>query len=173
MISNFNKMVRLKSIYWVCFVAVMGFGCSPKIGSYTGQKVFKTPNGVPDYADLNYWAAHPNKWDPSDTIPKLLRGTPKEKEADVFFIHPTTYTGEMPQGKPNADIDDSTLNYKTDYSPMLYQASAFNERARVFAPRYRQAHYFAFVTPNKADKDAALQIAYSDVKNRSLVQDCR
>ena len=36
-------------------------------------------------------------------------------------------------------LNDQSLNAKTDYSTILYQASAFNEY-RVFAPRYRQAH---------------------------------
>ncbi|MFN5054951.1 MAG: DUF3089 domain-containing protein [Bacteroidota bacterium] len=157
-------MVRLKSFYWVFLIVLLGVACSPKISSYTGKQVFKTANGVPDYADLNYWSAHPNKWDPSDTIPKLLRGNPKEKDVDVFYIHPTTYTGEMPEGKPNAEIDDSTLNYKTDYSPMLYQASVFNERARVFAPRYRQAHIKMYGEQDSVKLHRAFNLAYDDVK---------
>lgn len=164
MISNFNKMIHFKGIYGVYCVVSLFISCSPKISSYKGEKGFKTSNGVPDYADLNFWAAHPNKWDPSDTIPKLLRGNPKEKEVDVFYVHPTTYTGEMPEGKPNADIDDSTLNYKTDYSPMLYQASAFNERARVFAPRYRQAHIKMYGEPDSIKLHRAFNLAYEDVK---------
>lgn len=70
----------------------------------------------------------------------------------------------MPEGKPNAEIDDSTLNYKTDYSPMLYQASVFNERARVFAPRYRQAHIKMYGEQDSVKLHRAFNLAYDDVK---------
>ena len=135
--NNWNKTLVLFLLFatWL-FVA----SCSNKITSYTGVAAFKSTNGVPDYSNLDYWAAHPDKWDPSDTVPKPLVTNPMEKVADVFFLHPTTLTGERTNGVTNAQIDDSLLNYKTDYSPILYQASVFNERARIFAPRYRQAH---------------------------------
>ena len=162
---NFNKMIpkiRIESLWVMVMIAV---SCSPKIGSYSGGQVFKSVNGTPDYSKLEYWAAHPDKWDPSDTIPLPLKNNVQEKEVDVFFIHPTTYTGTMPEGKPNASIDDSTLNYKTDYSPIMYQASAFNERARVFAPRYRQAHIQMYQEKDTAKLFSAFNLAYEDVKN--------
>ena len=56
------------------------------------------------------------------------------------------------------------LNKKVDESTILNQASIFNGAGRIYAPRYRQAHYFAFVTPFKEDKEAALNLAYNDVK---------
>ena len=47
---------------------------------------------VPDYSNLQYWAAHPEKNDPSDSVPAPLKAsyTPSAN-ADVFFVHPTTY----------------------------------------------------------------------------------
>jgi hypothetical protein len=56
------------------------------------------------------------------------------------------------------------LNKKVDESTILNQASIFNGAGRIYAPRYRQAHYFAFVTPFKEDKEAALNLVYNDVK---------
>jgi hypothetical protein len=161
---KFNKMYSIRGMYWMLFIVIGAVACSPKISSYSGEKVFKSLNGEPDYSKIEYWAAHPNKWDPSDTIPLPLKGQAKEKEVDVFFLHPTTYTGEMPDGKPNADIDDPNLNYKTDYSPILYQASAFNERARIFAPRYRQAHIKMYGEQDSLKLYHAFMLAYNDIK---------
>ncbi|MEY4629850.1 MAG: hypothetical protein RLZZ595_2176 [Bacteroidota bacterium] len=159
--NNWNKTLVLFLLFatWL-FVA----SCSNKITSYTGVAAFKSTNGVPDYSNLDYWAAHPDKWDPSDTVPKPLVTNPMEKVADVFFLHPTTLTGERTTGVTNAQIDDSLLNYKTDYSPILYQASAFNERSRIFAPRYRQAHIGMYAEKDSVAKYAAFNMAYDDIK---------
>jgi hypothetical protein len=46
----------------------------------------------PDYSNLYYWAAHPGKWDYSDSIPSFLKNEVRDTSVDVFFLHPTTYT---------------------------------------------------------------------------------
>ncbi len=85
---------------------------------------------------------------------------------DVFFLHPTTYTGECGHKLWNGPVDDTALNEKTDKSTILYQASVFNGAGRVFAPRYRQAHLHAyFVKEGKKEKARkAFDLAYRDVK---------
>lgn len=155
-------MVR---IYGYLFVVCVVSSCSQKIVSYTGEAAFKSETGVPDYANIVYWAAHPDKNDPSDTVPLPLRNTEGEKKADVFFLHPTTLVGPRENGNNNAKIDDPFINHKTDYSPIIYQASAFNESARIFAPRYRQAHIGMYSEKDSASKYAAFNLAYEDVKN--------
>lgn len=145
-----------------CKVSMVG--CSNKINAYTGVDAFKSESGIPDYSKLEFWAAHPAKWDPSDTVPAPLKSATIEKVADVFFLHPTTLTGIRENGITNARIDDAAINYKTDYSAILYQASAFNERARIFAPRYRQAHIGMYGEPDSVSKYAAFNMAYDDVK---------
>jgi hypothetical protein len=141
--------------------------CSKKNFAYLPAYQFKSIDGKPDYSDLHYWAAHPWKKDPSDSVPQPLRASYVQDSAvDVFFIYPTTLTS----GKDtswNAAIDDAKINAKTDYSTILYQASVFNEQCRVFAPRYRQAHYRAFFTK---DSIAApyFDIAYNDIRNAFL-----
>lgn len=154
-------MVRLYGIIFIVFIVS---SCSKKILSYTGEAAFKSESGIPDYGKIEYWAAHPDKKDPSDTVPLPLRNEKKEKLADVFFLHPTTLMGLRENGNDNARIDDALLNYKTDYSPIIYQASAFNENARVFAPRYRQAHIGMYSEKDSATKYAAFNLAYEDVK---------
>ena len=122
-------------------------------------------SGVPNYSNLYYWAAHPWKKDLSDSIPiSLQKNYVKDSLADVFFIHPTTLTNASDQNW-NANVDDAITNAKTDYGSILYQASVFNEKTRVFAPRYRQAHLRAFSTLNRTKADSAFDIAYSDIKN--------
>jgi len=120
---------------------------------------------APDYSNLNNWAAHPWKDDPSDSIPEpLLKDFVADSLVDVFFIHPTTY---LDKNKPfgwNAPVDDAELNKKTDNTTILKQASIFNTAGRVFAPRYRQAHIDAYYTPDTVTARAALDEAYGDVK---------
>lgn len=119
---------------------------------------------MPDYSNLNYWAAHPYKNDPSDNVPSGLNDGMKDSLADVFFIYPTTYTDEkMPMGW-NADIDNEELNRKTDKTTILCQASVFNKYCRVFTPRYRQANLQAFYTDSKLKADSVFDIAYNDVR---------
>jgi hypothetical protein len=139
--------------------------CAHKISGQSITYSFKTKNHVPDYSDLNYWAASPFKYDPSDNIPKDFKDGQKDSLADVFFIYPTSYTDRKMRDGWNANIDDVAVNKKTDESSILYQASIFNKYCRVFAPRYRQANLFAFYTKNKDSANAALNLAYEDVKN--------
>ena len=163
---NRNQNLVLTLIISTLLLSIVS--CNKKMNGYTGTSAFKSENGVPDYSNLQYWAAHPNKWDPSDTVPLPLVSNPLEKVADVFFLHPTTLTGIRENGITNARIDDSSINYKTDFSAILYQASAFNERARIFAPRYRQAHIGMYSEKDSASKYAAFNLAYEDVKNAFL-----
>jgi hypothetical protein len=154
----------MKRFWAIGILIIVILSCSKKI-SYTGEAAFKSETGIPDYSKLVYWAAHPDKLDPSDTIPFPLKETNKEKVADVFFLHPTTLTGARHGGNDNAAIDDPYINYKTDYSAIIYQSSAFNESARVFAPRYRQAHIGMYSEKDSLTKYRAFDKAYEDVKN--------
>ena len=138
--------------------------CSPKIKPYTGIQSFKSENGVPDYGKLQYWAAHPEKWDPSDSIAVKLNDANNEKLVDVFFLHPTSFTDSEKSSLLNASIDDPFLNKKTDYSSILYQASVFNRSCRIFAPRYRQAHIQMYYEKDTLKSKKAFDTAYQDVK---------
>lgn len=138
--------------------------CSPKIKPYTGIQSFKSENGVPDYGKLQYWAAHPEKWDPSDSIAGNLNDANKEKLVDVFFLHPTTFTDKEKGSMLNASIDDPYINKKTEYSSILYQASVFNGSCRIFAPRYRQAHIQMYYEKDTLKSKKAFDTAYQDVK---------
>ncbi len=123
----------------------------------------KEINNQTDYSNLDNWAAHPWKKDNSDSISNSLKKEQKDSMADVFFIHPTTYT-EKKFVDWNASLNDEALNGKTDNSTILYQASVFNGSCRVFSPRYRQAHIKAFYIDNELSKKY-FDTAYEDVKN--------
>ena len=138
--------------------------CSDKYLSYKSLYAFKSKNSEPDYSSLNYWAAHPLKWDPSDSIPKPLRKNNRDSLVDVFFLHPTIYTSQLKDSNLNADIDDAYLNAKTDYSSILYQASVFNQHARIYAPRFREAHISAYFSNDTLAASGAFDLAYQDVK---------
>lgn len=125
-----------------------------------------TKPSSPDYFDLAMWAAHPEKLDSADVVPDTsLRNDQNTAEADVFFLHPTTYTGTKGQNQWNGPVNNEKLNLKTDRGSIRNQASIFNECYRVFAPRYRQAHYESYFTDNKSAAKKAFDLAYQDVKN--------
>lgn len=121
---------------------------------------------APDYASLDNWAAHPDKKDQADRTPAGLRDEQDSSEVDVFFLHPTTYTGAgRSERQWNADVHDAKTNKKTDDSSILFQASIFNGTGRVYAPRYRQAHlHVFFAKKDSTSAKQALDLAYSDVK---------
>ncbi len=164
--SNYKEYFLSKGIVIIfLFIPVSTLiSCSQKFYGTPINYDFKSKYDLPEYNDLNYWAASPFKSDPSDEVPKDLSGSEKDSLADVFFIYPTSYTDlKMPDGW-NAAIDDKKINEKTDKESILYQASVFNKYCRVFAPRYRQANLEAFYTKDKTVGDAALDTAYADVK---------
>lgn len=115
----------------------------------------------PDYSKESSWAALPFRKDNADEVPKGLSAEDDaQKVVDIFYIHPTTL---LSGNQWNAAIDDAEINKQTDDRPIKYQATVFNENARVYAPRYRQAHIRSFfdTTENGA---LALGLAYADVK---------
>ena len=117
-----------------------------------------------DYSNLKNWAAHPDKRDNADMIPRSDRKASTSLKADVFFIHPTIYTSKDKDLPFNASIDDIELNKNVDNTTIKFQASAFNAAGRIFAPRYRQAHIKSYSTNDKTAAKKAFALAYADVK---------
>ncbi len=142
-------------------------GCSSS-RQLKSEYTYTTTDSLPDYASLNYWAAHPFKKDPSDSVPKPLLGNySPDSSVDVFFIYPTTYLDPSRALGWNAPINNGEINQRTDYSSILFQASIFNEVGRVFSPRYRQANLTAYYPKDAADSSnaiAAFELAYQDIK---------
>lgn len=160
--------MKLNSMGLILFFVFGITACSHSYQLYKEQYPFKSKDGTPDYSSLDYWAAHPWKWDPSDSIPRPLRKEKRDTSVDVFFLHPTMYTSRLKFGKMNAAIDDEELNAKTDYTSILYQASAFNQHARVFAPRFREAHISAYFLSDTVASQRAFDLAYEDIRTSFL-----
>jgi hypothetical protein len=115
----------------------------------------------PNYAHTSSWIARPgladdpSEWQPSNEV----RADPVAIDARVFYIHPTTY---LERDRWNAPLFPGG---QTEFRTRLFvqsQASAFNQAAEIWAPRYRQAAYGAFLL-NSGDARKALNLAYSDV----------
>ena len=115
--------------------------------------------GAPNYAHAASWLArpdianNPSEWRPAGEPPSA------SGKAAVFYIHPTTY---LQPDRWNAPLD---VGGETEFRTRLFvqsQASAFNGAGRIWAPRYRQAAYGAFLLDTK-DAEQALDLAYRDV----------
>jgi len=175
--QRFSRLQALtKCIAFLAISLILLASCAPAYKGHVSEYATTTSPTVPDYGKLEYWAAHPNKWDPSDSLPKHLGATVGAENVDVFFVYPTTYlddasvknasfsTNLATQASTwNANVNDAKLNAMTDYSTILNQASAFNV-GRVFSPRYRQAHYNLFFVPDSVSKPY-FDLAYEDIKN--------
>ena len=121
------------------------------------------PATGPNYALDSCWAALPTRRDSADAVPyeSGLRDEQATAKADVFFIHPTTY---YRPASWNADLSEDKLNRFTDKSTIRHQASAFNAAGRIYAPRYRQATLYSFFDEQTPSGQAALDLAYADLK---------
>ena len=76
----------------------------------------------------------------------------------VFFVHPTSFIN---RSRWNAPLNDADANARAALF-LRAQASAFNATGAIWAPRYRQATFGAFLSSG-ADADKALALAYDDV----------
>ncbi len=127
----------------------------------TGHFQAAEAGGAPDYSELSSWIARPGiASDPSQWRPdNEARVDPIAIDARVFYVHPTTY---LERDRWNAPLLPAG---QTEFRTRLFvqsQASVFNQDAEIWAPRYRQAAYGAFLL-DSADARSALDLAYSDV----------
>ncbi|MEG3124756.1 DUF3089 domain-containing protein [Sphingomonas sp. GB1N7] len=110
------------------------------------------------YADPKMWLAHPDlrkdaaRWTPPGYAP--VANAP----AAVFYVHPTSFLGTAHW---NAKLDDAESNARAELF-LRAQATAFNESGAIWAPRYRQATFGAFLTDADA-ANQALDLAYGDI----------
>ncbi len=120
------------------------------------------PMAANAYADQKMWIARPDmpgnpaEWRPAGFETGKTGNT--LRPVAVFFIHPTS---DLDRKSWNASLDDAMTN---DRAAMFVrgQASAFNGIGAVWAPRYRQATFGAFLTTRPEAKQA-LDAAYRDI----------
>jgi hypothetical protein len=115
----------------------------------------------PDYAKDANWLARPGLADdPSQWAPESVVTVKAADPAATFYVHPTTY---LERDRWNAPLDaDGEVGQRTRVF-IETQAGAFNEAANVWAPKYRQAAFGAFLLQS-ADAQKALDLAYRDVR---------
>lgn len=111
-----------------------------------------------DYAQPRMWIArpdiggNPSLWTPAGFAPAA------RPRAAIFFVHPTSF---LESSGWNAPLDDEESQWRARLF-VRSQASAFNSVGAVWAPKYRQATFGAFLT-SQDDARRALDFAYGDV----------
>lgn len=141
--------------------AIHQFGGTVLRQSFTpeGRYTPPPPRSGPDYADAGSWIAKPEI--PGNASEWLPPGVPQSQArpgAAVFYIHPTTY---LRGDRWNAPLKEPESGWRDELF-VQSQASAFSAAGDVWAPRYRQAAYGAFLLKTE-DAQKALDLAYSDV----------
>lgn len=127
-----------------------------------GEFIAPPPRSGPDYAQQESWIARPGmdvrvnpaEWRPAGFPPPYA----VTRRVAAFYIHPTTY---LRTDRWNAPVDDPDARKRAALF-VRSQASAFSNVAEIWAPRYRQAAYGAFLFSNE-DAQKALGLAYSDI----------
>lgn len=112
------------------------------------------------YDDPAMWISRPGLGpsDPVRWVPPGAPPAPGAVKAAVFFIHPTSY---LVGSKWNAPLDDA-LSRRNAGLFVKALASPFALTQDLWAPRYRQAAFGAFLTEEPAGQQA-LDLAYADV----------
>lgn len=80
-----NRIFRASLIVFLSFTLFTHSSCGRHNFTSNLKYEFDTTLKTPDYCNLNYWAAHPFKADPSDNIPTDLNDDTTDSLADVFF----------------------------------------------------------------------------------------
>ena len=118
------------------------------------------PLAVNVYEDPGMWFARPGTGaqDESRWLPEGLAEDGDALGAAVFFVHPTSY---LEKGQWNGPLGDKASQ---DIARLFVKAMAspFNISTDVWAPRYRQAAFGAFLT-DAPEATRALDLAYGDV----------
>jgi hypothetical protein len=137
------ELMRLTMVPTVAFEAAP----APAAGAYAREDMWIARPGLRD---------NPSLWTPAGIAPD--GETPGRPRAAIFFIHPTSY---LATNRWNARLDDAESQWRARLF-VRSQASAFNAAGEVWAPKYRQATFGAFLT-GKEEARKALDFAYRDV----------
>ena len=114
----------------------------------------------PDYAKDASWLAKPGLTDDhSQWVPEGVIMTKTADPAATFYVHPTTY---LERDRWNAPLDVTGEPANRARVFVETQGGVFNRISDVWAPKYRQAAYGAFLLKSE-DAQKALDLAYRDV----------
>ncbi|WP_371431511.1 DUF3089 domain-containing protein [Novosphingobium sp.] len=130
--------------------------------AFVPRSGFEQKGPLPDgaYKAPGMWFSRPGiANDPAQLRPQGMKAEGDRSRAVVFFVHPTSY---LARDHWNGSLEDADANRRAA-SFIRAMGSAFNGAAQVWAPRYRQATFGAFLT-DKPESAQALAVAYQDVK---------
>ncbi|HXG80814.1 MAG TPA: DUF3089 domain-containing protein, partial [Sphingomicrobium sp.] len=117
---------------------------------------------APDYSKSESWWARPDLADnPSRWGPEGVVAVKSAVPAATFYVHPTTY---LERDRWNAPLDVAGDPARRARIFVQSQGGAFNSSSEVWAPKYRQAAYGAFLLKSE-DAQKALDLAYRDVRD--------
>src|SRR5690606_31460792 len=114
------------------------------------------------YRDPAMWISHPDlprETDPARWLPEGAE--PADESAPdfaLFFVHPTSY---LDRQHWNAPLDDAESRRRAE-TFLRGLASPFAGASEIWAPRYRQATFGAFLT-DQPEGQQAIDAAYRDV----------
>ena len=128
----------------------------------TGAFAAQDPLAGNAYADTAMWLSHPRFTAASDPARwRPVGAEPPNADAPafaVFFVHPTSY---LERTHWNAPLDDAQSRTRAR-TFLRGLASAFGDARAIWAPRYRQATFGAFLT-EAPEGQQAIDAAYRDV----------
>ncbi len=139
------------------------FGSTMLVRAATPTGTFERPASAtdPNYAETASWLSKPG------AVPPEAQWTPDgvaaagANPAATFYVHPTTYLATDRWNAPLRPAGQAETNLRLF---LKSQASAFNGVSDIWAPRYRQAAYGAFLLDN-ANAQKALDLAFGDVRS--------
>ncbi|MGX7926659.1 DUF3089 domain-containing protein [Tsuneonella sp. HG094] len=182
-----------KFLYFVAFIIVLVIAGAIALSVWSqqltrlafvpsGDFVEQSPLTANAYQDPAMWfsrpgmgVADPARWQPAysadgaEAAPTPLptstltaSGTDAVKPRDfaVFFVHPTSF---LDRNRWNAPLEDPEAN-RVAKLYLKGMASPFNQASEIWAPRYRQATFGAFLTESEPAKKA-IDAAYRDVRD--------
>lgn len=185
-----RKFLYIIAFFLVLFIAgriVLGFYPEELTRmSFTPSSKFEPQPALKPsaYADPNMWFVRPGqpgeslvKWQPqapakpadaaasaaATDAADAVAATPQAQaavpvNAAVFFVHPTSY---LKKTHWNAPLDDGDANRIATIT-VRGIGSVFGDAREVWAPRYRQATFGAFVS-DAPEAKLALDLAYQDI----------
>jgi Protein of unknown function (DUF3089) len=154
-IASLIFLVLAAGVVWTVFgERLMRFALVPG-QPFVEQKALATNA----YADKAMWIARPDlPGNPALWTPPGFRDASAKGNAAIFFIHPTSF---IDRSAWNAPLTDDTANTRASLF-VRGQASSFSLAGDIWAPRYRQATFGAFLT-TQPEAQRALDAAYADV----------
>ena len=120
----------------------------------------QAPLAATVYDDPAMWISRPGLGlkDPARWLPEGFTPDSQALPAAVFFVHPTSY---LAKDYWNPPLDEPESRARVDLF-VRGMASPFNGTVNLWAPRYRQAAFGAFLVDEPAATQA-LDLAYGDV----------